>query len=160
MPIWKDLPHGYARLQSRGVAVTLMLGPLLNSASIDPAEALMIRHAFVPVHEDGTPGIHAGSSDEEILKYTRRMGADLKRFPVEPPPIWVVFLRDGGNGARLWSVVDNRGETSNGGEYRFFDLSRSERMADLRDRLVIDWASPRRWWIYGRTAARYPVMSQ
>lgn len=140
--------------------MTLTLGPILSSAGIDPSEALVIRHAFVPEHEDGTLGIHAGSSDGEILEYTGRQSADRKRFPAEPPPIWIVFIREGGNGARLWSVVDSRGDTANDGKLRFFDLSRSERMADLRDRLVIDWASPRRWWIYGRTAAHYPVTSQ
>lgn len=140
--------------------MTLTLGPILNGAGIDPSEALVIRHAFVPEHDDGTPGIHDGSSDEEILKYTGRQSADRKRFPAEPPPIWVVFMREGGNGARLWSVVDSRGETSVDGNLRFFDLSRSERMADLRDGLVIDWASPRRWWIYGRTAALYTVASR
>ena len=140
--------------------MTLTLRPILTSAGIDPSGTLVIRHAFVPEHEDGAPGIQAGASDEEILEYTGRQSADRKGFPAEPPPVWVVFIREGGNGARLWSVVDNCGETSNGVEYRFFDLSRSERMADLRDRLVIDWSSPRRWWIYGRTAARYPVTSQ
>lgn len=95
--------------------MTLTLRPILTSAGIDPSGTLVIRHAFVSEHEDGAPGIQAGASDEEILEYTGRQSADRKGFPAEPPPVWVVFIREDGNGARLWSVVDNRGETSSDG---------------------------------------------
>ena len=81
--------------------MTLTLRPILTSAGIDPSGTLVIRHAFVPEHEDGAPGIQAGASDEEILEYTGRQSADRKGFPAEPPPVWVVFIREGGNGARL-----------------------------------------------------------
>lgn len=70
----------------------------------------------------------------------------------------MVFVREGGDRARLWSVVENRGETSNDGRLRIFDLAVSEHMADLRNRLVIGWRSPRTWRLNGTTAAGYPVM--
>lgn len=78
-------------------------------------------------------------------------------FPVEPPPIWVVFVSEGGDRAPLWSVVETRGEVSNNGGLRTVDLVVSEQMADLRNRLVIVWRSPRTWRLSGPAAARYPM---
>ena len=139
--------------------MTLTLGPVLRSAGIDPADAQAIRHAFVREHEDsGFPGIHADSTDDEILEYTRRQSAKPRIFPADPPRLWVVFVREGGDRARLWSVVENRGEVSNDGELRTFDLVVAEHLADLRSRLVIGWRSPRTWRLNGPTAAGYPVM--
>jgi hypothetical protein len=96
--------------------MTLTLGAILHSAGIDPADAQAIRHAYVREHEDtGSQGIHADSTDEEILQYTRRQWVDPRRFPLIPPRFWVVFVREGGDRARLWSVVENRGEVENDG---------------------------------------------
>lgn len=139
--------------------MTLTLDAILRSAGIDPADAHAIRHAFVREHEDtGLPGIHADSTDEEILAYTRQQSAKPRIFPVDPPAIWVVFIREGGDRARLWSVLENRGEVWNDGALRTFDLVASEHLADLRNRLVIGWRSPRTWRLNGPTAAGYPVM--
>ena len=139
--------------------MTLTLGPILHSAGIEPSDAQVIRHAYVREHEDtGLQGIHADSSDEEILSYTSQQSAQPRVFPLVPPPIWVVFVREGGDRARLWSVVENRGEISNDGSLRTFDLVVSEHMADLRNRLVIAWPAPRSWWLKGATAAAYPVV--
>ncbi|MFI9412852.1 GIY-YIG nuclease family protein [Nocardia gamkensis] len=138
--------------------MTLTLGPILHSAGIDPLAAQVIRHAYVKEHEDtGLQGIHADSSDEEILAYTRQQSANPRIFPTVPPRIWVVFIREGGDRARLWSVVENRGEVSNDGALRTFDLVVSNHMADLNNRLVIGWRSPRTWRLNGPTAAGYPV---
>lgn len=142
-----------------GFLMTLKLEPILRGAGIDPAGALVIRHAYVKEHEDtGLPGIHADSTNEEILEYTSQQSVKPRIFPVSPPPIWVVFVREGGDRARLWSVVENRGEVRTGGGLRTFDLVVSEQMADLRNRLVIGWRSPRTWRLNGQTAAGYPVM--
>lgn len=138
--------------------MALTLGPILRDAGIDPAEVLVIRHAFVREHQDtGFPGIHADSSNEEILTYTGRQSTKPRDFPADPPRLWIVFVREGGDRARLWSVVENDGETFNDGQHRTFDVSAAEHMTELRDRLVIGWRSPRRWWIHGTTAAEYPV---
>ena len=140
-------------------SVTLTLGLILRSAGIDPANALVIRHAYVREHEDsGLAGIHADSSDEEILRYTSTQSSNPRRFPLSPPPIWVVFLRESGDRARLWSVLERRGESGDSGTRRTFDLAESGSMADLRRRLVIGWRSPRAWRLTGTTAADYPVM--
>ncbi|MBD8506730.1 GIY-YIG nuclease family protein [Hoyosella sp. G463] len=139
--------------------MSLTLDPILRSAGIDPANALVIRHAYVKEHEDtGLQGIHADSTDDQILAYTSHQSANSRIFPVVPPRIWVVFVREGGDRARLWSVLENCGEISNDGALRVFDLVESEHMADLRDRLVIGWRSPRTWRLNGPTAAEYPVM--
>lgn len=137
----------------------LTLGPLLVDAGIDPIAALAIRHSYVREHEDsGLQGLHADSTDAEILEYTRIQSANVQRFPAVPPRLWVVFIREGGDQARLWSVVENRGEISNDGVLRTFDVVQSEHMADLRDRLVIGWRSPRTWRMNASTAAQYPVV--
>lgn len=47
--------------------MTLTLGSVLDSAGIDPADALVIRHVYVREHADsGQQGIHADSTDAEI----------------------------------------------------------------------------------------------
>lgn len=139
--------------------MSLTLDAILRSAGIVPTDVHAIRHAFVREHGDtGLPGIHADSTDEEILAYTSQQSANPRIFPADPPKLWVVFIREGGDRARLWSVLENRGEFSNDGALRTFDLSVSEHLADLRNRLVIGWRSPRTWRLNGPTAASYPVM--
>jgi len=138
--------------------MALTLNPILLDAGVRPEAAMVIRHAYVREHEDtGLRGIHADSSDAEILHYTARQSSKPRVFPTEPASHWVVFIREDGGRARLWSVVENRGETSNDGTLRTFDLAISDHMADLRNRLVVVWPSPRAWWINGTTAARYLV---
>lgn len=139
--------------------MTLTLAPILHSAGIDPEHALVIRHTYVREHEDsGRHGIHADSTDDEILQYTREQSAAPRKFPAIPPRYWIVFIREGGDRARLWSVLENHGEVSNDGSRRTFDLVESGLMADLESRLVIGWRSPRTWRLSGTTAAGYPVM--
>lgn len=139
--------------------MTLTLGPILHSAGIDPRHAQVIRHTYKDFHEDsGRPGIHANSSDEEILAYTSEFSAKPRRFPADPPPLWVIFLKDGTRSARFWSVVANRGEIANDGTLRYFDVAVTERMTELKDRLVIGWSAPRAWRVKGTTAAEYAVL--
>lgn len=139
--------------------MTLTFEAIIRSAGVDPAELLAIRHAFVRVHEDsGMPGIHADSTNEEILAYTSRQSANPRVFPANPPKLWAVFVPEGGARARLWSVLKNRGEVANDGIERSFDLVESAHLVDLRDRLVIGWRSPRAWHLKGTTVADYPVL--
>lgn len=136
----------------------LALAPLLRDAGIDPASALVIRHAYVREHEDsGLVGLHPDSTHAEILEYTRTQSTDVRKFPATPPQLWVVFIREGGDQARLWSVVENRGEVTRTELLRTFDVAQSEHMADLRGRLVIGWNSPRTWRMSGTAAGVYPV---
>lgn len=138
--------------------MALTFAAALASAGIDPAEALVIRHAYVREHDDGTVGIHGDSSDDEIMAYTRVQSANTRIFPATPPKFWAVFLPEGGDRARLWAVLSNHGEIVSDGLRRTFDLERTDLMADLRNRLVIGWRSPRTWRINATTAAAYPVM--
>lgn len=138
--------------------MALTLGPLLIDAGIDPAEALVIRHAFAQESEEtGLTGLHPDSTHTEIFEYTRNQSADSRRFPTVPPRLWVVFIKEGGDQARLWSVVENRGEISNNGIIRTFEVAETEHMTDLRNRLVIGWRSPRTWRMNATTASIYPV---
>ncbi|WP_036318646.1 GIY-YIG nuclease family protein [Microbacterium sp. B24] len=137
----------------------LTLRPLLVDAGVDPSQALVIRHAFAQESEEsGLTGLHADSTHAEILDYTRNQSTDVRRFPAVPPPLWVVFIREGGDQARLWSVVENRGEIARNGILRTFDLIETEHLSDLRNRLVIGWRSPRTWRMNATTAAEYPVV--
>lgn len=124
--------------------MALTLGPLLIDAGIDPSRALVVRHAFAQESEEsGLTGLHANSTHTEIFEYTRRQSANTRSFPASPPPVWVVFIKEGGDQARLWSVVENRGEISTNAIIRTFDIAETDHMADLRNRLVIGWRSPR-----------------
>lgn len=137
----------------------LTLGPLLVDAGIDPTRALVIRHAFAQeAAESGLQGLHADSTHAEIFDYTGRQSSDTRRFPANPPSLWVVFIREGGDQARLWSVVENRGELTRNDVMRTFDIVETDHMADLRGRLVVGWRSPRTWRMNATTAASYPVM--
>lgn len=138
--------------------MTLTFASIMTSAGLDPAQTLVIRHAYVAVHRDGSPGIHADTSDEDLLAYTRVQSLSHRTFPADPPSKWVVFLPEGGDRARLWRVLANHGEIERGETTRTFDLSVTDEMADLRDRLVIGWRSPRTWRVNATTAAAYQVM--
>ncbi len=137
----------------------LTFGSLLIDAGIDPSQALVIRHAYARESEEsGLVGLHADSTHAEIMEYTRNQSSDSRRFPVVPPPLWVVFIKEGGDQARLWSVVENHGLVADNGVIRTFGVTESDQMADLRNRLVIGWKSPRTWRMNASTAASYPVV--
>lgn len=139
--------------------MTLTFGTILQAYGIALDEVLVLRHAFVGVHADtGLPGIHADSTETEILAYTSQQTARPGGFTAAPPRFWVAFMPEGGDRARFWRVLENRGEIGNDGLQRSFDLVISDGMADLRDRLVIGWRAPRSWRLHGPTAARYPVL--
>ncbi len=133
--------------------MALTLGPILADAGIDLNQAIAIRHAYTT----DAGGIHADSTADDILAYTAEQSAVAVKFPAVPPKHWIVFIREGGAEARLWSVVENRGEVWNDGTRRGFDVARTDHMPELRNRLVIGWRSPRTWWMRGATAASYPV---
>lgn len=150
--------------QGADAGTELPFDAILRNANINPADVLVIRHAFVLEHEDsGVPGIHADSTREEILQYTSDQSANPRSFPTDPPKLWVVTLRESGahgekgSRARLWSVLENHGEISTDGTRRTFNLTETEHLAGFRDRLVIGWPAPRAWRVNGQTAAKYPI---
>jgi hypothetical protein len=138
---------------------TFTLGDALAKAKLPLAETRVIRHAYVKVHKDGFPAINADSTPDQILTYTSTQSRDTKVFKKEPGRYWVVFLPERGTRARLWTVVENLGEIPNDGPLREFELQvMPGALSDLAGRLVIQWASPRAWWVKGTTAQRYPVI--
>lgn len=137
----------------------LTLDPVLRQEGIDPSEILVIRHVFDGASQGGGSfGLSPDATDQQILEYTSEQSAKPRNFPVEPPQWWAVFLRDGGSRARLWAVLENRGEIYNDGIHRRFNLEVTTYLDDLRNRLVIEWNSPRTWKLNGTTAARYRVV--
>ena len=137
---------------------TFTLGDALAKADIPLKQVMIIRHAYVKIHKDGLPGIHADSTDEEILAYTSTQSAT-GRFPKGPPRYWVVLLPELGTRARLWAVVENLAEiAANSPIHRQFDLRVLPLLPDLSGRCVIQWSSPRAWWVHGKTAAKYPIL--
>ncbi|WP_426736977.1 GIY-YIG nuclease family protein [Plantibacter sp. 2H11-2] len=138
----------------------LTFASILKDAGIDPAEAMVLRHSYVRLHEEsGLPGINVNSTDAAILEYTSIQGAKATTaFPAVPPSYWFVFIGEGRDRARLWAVLENRGEIANNGVLRTFDTVVSHHLLDLRKRLVIGWRSPRAWRINASTAADYPVI--
>ncbi len=56
--------------------MALTLGPILRDAGIDLDDAIVIRHAYTTEPD----GIHADSTDDEILAYTRTQSASPRRF--------------------------------------------------------------------------------
>ncbi|TQK69912.1 GIY-YIG nuclease family protein [Nocardioides sp. SLBN-35] len=135
--------------------MTLTASAIFASAGLDPTDAMVIRHAYV--RERGN--LHPDSTDAEILEYTRVQSSNPRIFPAAPPPYWVVFRPEGGDRARLWAVLRYNGEEACADpSRRVFNLEVIDLLDDLRDRLVIGWRSPRTWWIWGTTAAVYPIV--
>jgi hypothetical protein len=109
----------------------LTLQAVMAAAGIDPAETLVMRHAYVLVHTDGTPGISADTSDEQVFAYTSNQSVKTTTFPASPPRVWVVFLPEPGGRARFWRVVHNHGEVGRDDKSRDFDLEIVDTMSDL-----------------------------
>ena len=138
---------------------TFTLGDALAKAGLPLAETMVIRHAYLKVHKDGFPGINADSTFDQIMTFTSTQSRDPMGFKKHPARYWVVFLPELGSRARLWAVVENLGEIANDGPLREFELRvLPEALSDLAGRLVIQWASPRAWWVNGTTAQNYPVL--
>jgi len=136
----------------------LTFGAALASAGLDPTDLILIRHAYIDLHDDGYRGISANSSDSEIFEYTRQQSVIPGRFPSLPPRHWAVFLPEGRDRARLWRVFINHGETDRDEHVRSYHLEQSSHLTDLNDRLVIGWRAPRSWHIKGTTSLSYPIV--
>lgn len=54
--------------------------------------------------------------------------------------------------------MENHGEVSNDGTRRTFNLTETDHLKGLRDRLVLGWPAPRAWRVNGPTAAQYPIV--
>lgn len=143
----------------------LRIGQVLASmgAEHDPPISLedihLIRHGYNPEGHQGLRGLQ-DLTDERVLRYTREQSLSTRRFPAQPPTYWVVLVPDGGRRSRFFGTFENRGEVvaERTETVRYFDLRPSDFLASLRDRLVIDWSSPRNWHRRATSAAGLPVL--
>lgn len=92
----------------------------------------------------------------QLIPYTSEQGAG---FPTKYR-YWLTFVGEEGTSARLVACYENRGHRLGPGQWRVFDLVESGILADLIDRLVIDWgAGARSWRQRGVMAPRKPILS-
>lgn len=136
---------------------TLTLGHILAAAGVeDLSSVLIIRHTFKP---DGLSG-PAGLTPANVLAYTRAQLAGAK-FPAAPPPLWLLFVADGGRRSRFLWAYENHGEvvSERADRLRFFDLHPSSVLATLQNRLVVEWSKdPVNWAKSGTLASAFPVV--
>lgn len=139
----------------------LTLGHLLTVfGGDDPRDVLAIRHTSLP---NGLPDV-SYAAPAEVLAYTRDQDARYRVFPEHPAGLWLVFMEDGAHEgehrSRFYSAYTNDGEAldERSDTNRRFNLSASPFMASLKDRLVIDWTTPRRWHRRGALAAEFKVL--
>ena len=140
----------------------LQLGHALATAVIDPDELIVIRHVY-KTDADHLRGPEDLADNEKLRSYTATQGVDGKAFPATPPRYWIICIGEGRN-ARLITVYENHGElnrftTADGWEGRTFDLRETSLLASYRQRLTFTWSNPRRWCVYGRTAAKGDIVS-
>lgn len=144
---------------------SLTLGHILAAmgAEHDPPIRLedirVIRHALLPGSPYGLRG-QEDLTERQVLDYTRTQGTSTRNFPADPGKYWLVLIADGQRRSRLWGVYENEGELveERNETTRFFDLRRSNFLAPLAHRLVVDWSSPRSWHRRAASAAGLPVL--
>lgn len=143
----------------------LTLGHVLDSVGADHEPSIrldeirLIRHAFKPGDAVGLRGPE-DLTEERVLAYTREQEISTRRFPAEPERYWAVLIADGQRRSRLFGVYENYGEvvSERSETTRCFDLRRTDFLAPLADRLVIEWSSPRNWHRRATSAAALPVL--
>jgi hypothetical protein len=157
-----DLANGMAPASSAQHGV-LQLGHVLESAGIDPADTIVIRH----VYKTGADHLRGPEDLADAIKlrtYTSHQGTDGRSFPAQPPRWWLVAIGEGRH-ARLITVYDNAGETErwtregDGFGGRTFELRETSLLGSYRQRLTFAWSNPRRWCVYGPTAAKGEIVS-
>lgn len=132
---------------------------LAASGMADLSEVLAIRHT---AKDDGLPDLWA-ATPEAVLAYTREQDARPIVFPKAPPRLWLVFMEDGShNGAhrsRFYGAYENEGEAlDQRTEFnRSFHLKPSPVLALMKNRLVVEWTTPRRWHRAGVKAGEFRV---
>jgi len=102
----------------------------------------VLRHTIRPKD----PASLRDLSELGVLRYTRIQTRKTSIFPMEPPPLWLVFVAEGERGTQSrFTAYENHGELPDEGttETRAYDLHPSPLLESLRNRLVIDWAPER-----------------
>lgn len=133
----------------------LTLGHLLDSAGVDPADVLVLRHTYA---EGGL----AGPSDlapDPFVTYVREQDRGGK-LGATPPPLWLNFMADGGRRSCFVTAYENHGEVPDEATdtLRYFDLRPSPVLEALRDRLVIQWPGDTVNWAKRADSVEFPVV--
>lgn len=133
----------------------LHLGHVLAAAALDESDILCLRHTFNP-----TSGLRTGATPTEVLAYTRRQDLRPGKIPAAPPRVWLVFAADGGARSRLLAVYENHGEIEQERTdvHRVFGLQDSHILADLVNRLVVDWPGQINWTRPGSRAHQLRIV--
>ena len=138
----------------------LTLGHLFNAVGLaDLSEVIVLRHTI----RSKDPTSLRDLSEQGVLAYTRVQKLGTSIFPKTPPRLWLIFMAEGGPGtlSRFFTAYENRGEiqAERTEAMRSYDLHPSPALAQLRNRLVIQWgADPIRWAKRGEAAAALPVV--
>lgn len=140
----------------------LQFGHLLEAAAIDPTELIVIRHVYRS-DSDHLRGPEDLADKAKLHEYTSTQAVSTRAFPAMPPRYWAICISEGLN-ARLITVYENHGEISrfvreSGWEGRTYDLRETQMLNSYRQRLTIAWSNPRRWCVYGATAAKGEILS-
>ena len=139
----------------------LKLGDILAASGInDLTEVLAIRHT---AQADGIPDV-SHATPEAVMAYMRDQDARASVFPKQPPKLWLAFMEDGSydgaHRARFYGAFENSGEAMEERTEmnRCFHLSASPVLEVLKNRLVVEWTSPRRWHRRGVLAGEFRVI--
>lgn len=125
---------------------SLTLAHMLSVGGLEAAKVLLIRHPRS--HKAVRDAVATG----QLLAYT---GDQVPNFPTRHA-YWLTFLGEEGNSARLAACYRNDGHDGAG----HFALVETGILADLVDRLVIDWGpATRSWRQNGATAGNKPVLA-
>ncbi|AUI59589.1 hypothetical protein [Amycolatopsis sp. BJA-103] len=95
-----------------------------------------------------------------MLTYTRKQGINNK-LGRTPAPVWLIFMADGGQLSQFLTANENHSElpSERTEAHRFFDLRRSDALATLRERLVVEWSKDTVDWAKTRAiGSRLPVV--
>lgn len=167
LPSALSVPEGKPASAKPASPASLILGHVLTGMGADhdpviPLEDVhLLRHAFRRRDDRGLRGPE-DLTEERVLAYTREQNVSTRSFPADPPRYWVVLIADGQHRSRLWGTYENHGEVAEERTKanRYFDLRPSGFLAPLKDRLVVEWDSPRQWHrsASSATAMRMPVL--
>lgn len=132
-------------------------GAVLDDAGVSLDDIFAVRHTYQP---DGLPRPEF-VTPQRVLAYTREQGHVLQKVPLDPPPLWFVFMADGGLRSRLVTVYENHGPLPEEESLtrRRFDLRPSDLLIPMRRRLVVEWSRDAvNWTKTGQRSANFPVV--
>ena len=127
---------------------------------ISLADIRVIRHSFNPQGHEGLRGPEDLTDVDRVREYTRSQAISTRNFPGAPERYWVLLAADGQRRSRLWGTFENPGEVAaeRTATNRFFDLRRSDFLASLVNRLVVEWDVPLSWNRKAANIAGMPVL--